>query len=75
MVKKKTQVDPVLSLVYRYAQSGWPAVVDASLVPYKNKREQLTIHQECILWEARVVVPSSLRNEVLTELYMKHIQE
>ena len=38
MVKKKTQVDPILSLVYRYVQNGWPSIVDASLVPYKNKQ-------------------------------------
>ena len=72
MVKNKTQVDPVLSLVHRYVQSGWPAVVDASLVPYKNKREKLTIHQGFILWGARVVVPSSLRDAVLTELHETH---
>ena len=72
MVKKKTQVDPVLSLVYRYVQNGWPSVVDASLVPYKNKQDELTIHQGCLLWGARVVVPSSLRNEVLAELHEAH---
>ncbi|CAB4025212.1 Hypothetical predicted protein [Paramuricea clavata] len=27
MIKKKTQVDPVLSLVYRYIQSGWPMLI------------------------------------------------
>ena len=72
MVKKKTQVDPILSLVYRYVQNGWPSVVDASLVPYKNKQDELTIHQGCLLWGARVVVPSSLRNEVLAELHEAH---
>ena len=72
MVKKKTQVDPILSLVYRYVQNGWPSIVDASLVPYKNKQDELTIHQGCLLWGARVVVPSSLRNEVLAELHETH---
>ena len=47
-------------------------MVDASLVPYKNKREELSIHQGCILWGARVVVPSSLRDAVLTELHETH---
>ena len=44
MVREKTQVDPILSLVYRYVQNGWPSIVDASLVPYKNKQDELTIH-------------------------------
>ncbi|CAB3989970.1 Transposon Tf2-9 poly, partial [Paramuricea clavata] len=73
MIKKKTQVDPVLSLVYRYIQSGWPSVVDADMIPYKNRSDQLTIHQGCILWGARVVVPPSLRSEMLTELHDTHL--
>ena len=72
MVKKSTQVDPVLSLVYRYVQNGWPFVVDASLVPYKNKQNELTIYQGCLLWGVRVVVPSSLRNAVLVDLHETH---
>ena len=75
MIKKKTQVDPVLSLVlYRYIQSGWPSVVvDADMIPYKNRSDQLTIHQGCILWGARVVVPPSLRSAMLTELHDTHL--
>ncbi|CAB4033870.1 Transposon Tf2-9 poly, partial [Paramuricea clavata] len=72
MIKKKAQVDPVLSLVYRYIQSGWPSVVDADMIPYKNRSDQLTIHQGRILWGARVVVPPSLRSEMLTELHDTH---
>ena len=72
MIKKKTQVDPVLSLVYRYIQSGWPSVVDADMIPYKNRSDQLTIHQGCILWGTRVVVPPSLRSAMLTEIHDTH---
>ena len=72
MVKKSTQVDAVLSLLYRNVQNGWPSIVDTSLVPYKNKQNELTIHQGCLLLGARVVVPSSLRNAVLVELYETH---
>ena len=72
MIKKKTQVDPVLSLVYRYIQSGWPSVVDADMIPYRNRSDQLTNHQGCILWGARVVVPPSLRSAMLTELHDTH---
>ena len=72
MIKKKTQVDPVLSLVYRYKQSGWPSVVDADMIPYKNRSDQLTIHQGCILWGAWVVATPSLRSAMLTELHDTH---
>ena len=45
MIKKETQVDPVLSKVYTYVISGWPGVVDPTLVPYKSKRDELTVQQ------------------------------
>jgi transposase InsO family protein len=72
MIKKKAQVDPVLSIVYRYIQSGWPCVVDADMIPYKNRSDQLTIHQGCIIWGDRVVVPPSLGSAMLTELHDTH---
>ena len=42
MIKKETQVDPVLSKVYTYVISGRPGVVDPTVVPYKSKRDELT---------------------------------
>ena len=29
MIKKETQLDPVLAQVYKYVISGWPHVVDS----------------------------------------------
>ena len=42
MIKKETQLDPVLSQVYNYVISGWPHVVDPSLVPFKTRRVKHT---------------------------------
>ena len=72
MIKKETQVDPVLSKVYTYVISGWPGVVDPTLVPYKSKRDELTTQQGCILWGTRVIVPPSLQKKVLEELHATH---
>ena len=65
MIKKKTAVDPLLSRGYRYTLSGWPLVVDPELVPFKNKKDELTLEQGCLLWGTRVVIPTSLQKEVL----------
>ena len=43
MIKKETQVDPVLSKVYNYIISGWPSVVDPTPVPFKTKRDELSV--------------------------------
>ena len=72
MIKKETQVDPVLSKVYNYIISGWPSVVDPTLVPFKTKRDELSTQQGCILWGARVIVPPSLQEKVLQELHDTH---
>ena len=72
MIKRETQVDPVLSKVYSYVISGWPSVVDPTLVPFKNKRDELTTQQGCVLWGTRVVVPHSLQEKVLHELHETH---
>ena len=72
MIKKKTVVDPLLSRVYRYVLSGWPLVVDPELVPFKNKKDELTLEQGCLLWGTRVVIPTSLQKEVLKELHETH---
>ena len=72
MVKRETQVDPVLSKVYSYVISGWPRVVDPTLVPFKNKQDELTTQQGCVLWGTRVVVPPSLQEKVLHELHETH---
>ena len=72
MIKKETQVDPVLSKVYTYVISGWPGVVDPTLVPYKSKRDELTTQQGCILWGTRIIVPPLLQKKVLEELHDTH---
>ena len=72
MIKKKTAVDPVLSRVCRYTLSGWLLVVDPELVPFKKKKDELTLEQGCLLWGTRVVIPTSLHKEVLKELHETH---
>ena len=69
VIKRETQVDPVLCKVYSYVISGWPSVVDPTLVPFKNKRDELTTQQGCVLWGTGVVVLPSLQEKVLIELH------
>ena len=72
MIKKETQVDPVLSQVYGFITMGWPNVIDPSLAPFKNKCNELSTLQGCVLWGTRVVVPSALQEHVLQELHDTH---
>ena len=72
MIAKATAADPSLGRVLQYTMTGWPHVVDPSLVTYKNERDELTLKQGCLLWGVRVVVPAPLQGKVLQELHETH---
>ena len=71
-VATATQRDPLLSQVYRYTQSGWPSEVDDLLLPFWNRRNELSIETGCLLWGIRVVIPKKLQQRVLEELHKDH---
>ena len=52
--------------------TGWSHVVDPSLVSNKNKRDELTLEQGCLLRRFRVVVPATLQGKVLQELHQTY---
>ena len=71
-IQQATERDPVLSKVLTYTRQCWPLVVPDELKPYSNRREELTLEGNCVLWGMRVVVPDSLQGRVLGELHRTH---
>jgi len=72
-ISQATRVDPVLSRVYSFVINGWPqAVTDPDIRPYKERQDQLTVEQGCVLWGMRVIVPEVLRTKVLDEIHETH---
>ena len=71
-VAKATEGDEILNQVMKLTQKGWPLSkkkLDPEFHPYFNRKVQLTIHQGCILCGLRVVIPQSLRKQVLEEVH------
>ena len=68
----RTKRDPVMSQVYRYIQEGWPTTCTDELKPFGVRKEELSIQQGCIVWGARVVIPPSAREPILSELHAGH---
>ena len=66
--------DPMLSQVVQFLQQGWPNVLgdNAALKPFYSKKDELSLHEGCILWGARVVVLASSRDAILIELHEGH---
>ena len=76
MVKKEKEKDTLLSQVLLKINQGWPSSsknLPKELHPYFHRKLQLTVHNGCILLSHRVVIPSSLRQQVLTEIHEGHM--
>ena len=67
-----TRRDPVLSVIQNYVRHGWPDQVDSKFTAFTMKREELSLHQDCILWGNRVVIPNKGKEAVLHELHCGH---
>ena len=75
IVAEQTSKDPVLSKVMEITRMGWPSHptgLSDSVKCFFRLRNSLTIDQECLLFGSKVVVPSSLRSQVLDLLHDCH---
>ena len=73
-VKKETRNDPLLAKVYNYTLRGWPQhCTDDQLKPFAARKDELTLHDGCILWGSRVIIPKSLQATLLHELHEGHL--
>ncbi|XP_064459074.1 uncharacterized protein K02A2.6-like [Ornithodoros turicata] len=72
-ISSETKKNKVLQKVLFFTLNGWPAhVSEETLAPYFLRRNELSVDQDCVTWGNRVVVPESLRSEVLQLLHENH---
>lgn len=73
-IRSFTEKDPILSRIHHFILHGWPksASSDSALQPYTRYKDEFSVVSGCVLRGARVVVPPSLRNEVLQLLHDGH---
>ena len=72
-VRTGTRRDPTLSAAYRHTSEGWPAASPSpELQAYFRRRTELSLQDGCLLWGSRVVIPPSLRDNVLRLLHDGH---
>ena len=60
----------------RYTQSGWPETLDAQdtdLKPFHNRRSELSLEDNVLLWGIHVVIPSCFQPRVIEVLHSTHI--
>ena len=70
-IRTWTQRDPVLSRVHRYLLTGWPES-DITTTQYHKVRDELSIHDGCVMRGARIIVPEPGRATMLKLLHSSH---
>ena len=72
-VKSYTERDIVLSKVKKYVLQGWPEnITSKEITPYKQRKDELSVEDGCLLWGTRVIIPYKLRQHVLQEIHEGH---
>ena len=71
-IARSTKKDPLLAKVSRCIQEGWPEIPEEELRPFWNRKLELSLHDGCIVWGGRVVVPGVWREHLLSELHGGH---
>ena len=66
--------DPVCQQVIEYCRTGWPrkGLVKPDIAPYWKVRGSLTVCNQLLLYDHRIVVPKSLREETKQKIHAGH---
>ncbi|KFD45703.1 hypothetical protein M513_13425 [Trichuris suis] len=72
-IAEMTSKDPVLSKVRNWVANGWPSNVNSDeLKVFWRRKNELSIHKDCVLRGCCVVVPPQLRRRTLELLHNGH---
>jgi transposase InsO family protein len=75
-IRDATDSDEELSKLKHIIQHGWPQLIKklpVALQHYWNFREQMTLENGIILKNTKIVIPTSLRDEMLTRIHEGHL--
>ena len=73
VLARESSKDSVISAVIRYVREGWPHTINSEeVVHYKRLADSLWTERGCLLFGARIVIPSRLRNRVLQLIHLGH---
>ena len=72
-IRTWTERDPVLSRVRDLILQGWRYTTDRDLKPYQQRKDELSVHDGCVLWGSRVVVPPAGHTRVVDQLHEGHL--
>ncbi|XP_026742884.1 uncharacterized protein K02A2.6-like [Trichoplusia ni] len=72
-IARETEKDKLLCKVKGHVTFGWPSTVDEVEKPYLVRKQDLAIELGCLIYKYRVVIPSTLRKQILDEIHDGHL--
>ena len=73
-IKAEQRQDDVCKQIKTYCKDGWPEkhVVTGALCPYYPMRAEIAIEDKLLLRGSRIVIPASMRLEILDKIHTGH---
>ncbi|KAJ0172395.1 hypothetical protein K1T71_001098 [Dendrolimus kikuchii] len=73
-VAKETEKDALLSKIKGYIMFGWPSSVQTDEEKcYFDRKQHLVVELGCLIYKYRIIIPSSLQEQVLSEIHEGHL--
>ncbi|MGL4492179.1 MAG: integrase zinc binding domain-containing protein [Tannerellaceae bacterium] len=73
IIADATEQDKTIKEVMRYLQKEWPSSIKVSeLQQYYQRRDALSVVQNCLMFVHRVVILNELRSQVLQQFHIGH---
>ena len=75
-LQKATEQDPALQALKNTILIGWPEVKEQVPLPiqdYWNFRGELILHNGVLFKNQQIIIPHSLRSEMITQLHSSHL--
>ena len=74
-IKEAQDCDAICKQVKTYCLGGWPPIMPSLplLKPYWEKKQHLTVTQGLLMYDHRIVIPSSMQLEMLEAIHEGHL--
>ena len=71
-IAKETVKDKILRKVIEFTKNGWPSKVEQELSNYFARRNKISVVQNCLIWNNRLIIPECFQETMLKELHSAH---
>ena len=75
MYRAAQKEDRICAQVRGFCKTGWPKrqLIPSEITPYWNVKDNLTVCDDLLLYNTRIVMPKSLQRETLQQIHAGHL--